>query len=101
MLLTISDDHQNEDILFCIYQLINQSPSVDNNSDMCDQAAMLTHTQTTQLFKVTKLTQNTILPIIFTLKTIHPARSAKNCDVYVGGKVRVAKFMMSWNLQLK
>ena len=57
MLLTISDDHQNEDILFCIYQLINQSPSVDNNSDMCDQAAMLTHTQTTQLFKVTKLTQ--------------------------------------------
>ena len=23
------------------------------------------------------------------------------CDVYVGGKVRVAKFMMSWNLQLK
>ena len=22
------------------------------------------------------------------------------CDVYVGGKVRVAKFMMSWNLQL-
>jgi len=52
---------------------------------------MLTHTQATQLFKVTKLTQNTILPIIFTLKTIHPARSAKNCDVYVGGKVRVAK----------
>ena len=23
-----------------------------------------------------------------------------DCDVYVGGKVRVAKLMMSWNLQL-
>ena len=56
---------------------------------------MLTEHKQTPLFKVTKLTQNTILPSIFTLKTIHPARSAINCDVYVGGKVRVAKFMMS------
>jgi len=55
---------------------------------------MLTEHKQTPLFKVTKLTQNTILPIIFTLKTIHPARSAINCDVYVGGKVRVSEFMM-------
>jgi len=62
---------------------------------------MLTQHKQTQLFKVTKLTQIKIsTKIIFTLKTIHPARSAINCDVYVGGKVRVAKFMMSWNLQL-
>jgi len=25
---------------------------------------------------------------------IHPARSAINCDVYVGGKVRVLEFMI-------
>ena len=55
---------------------------------------MLTEHKQTPLFKVTKLTQNTILPIIFTLKTIHPARSAINCDVYVGGKVRVSEFMI-------
>ena len=59
-----------------------------------DQAAMLTEHKQTPLFKVTKLTQNTILPIISTLKTIHPARSAINCDVYVGGKVRVSEFMI-------
>ena len=47
---------------------------VDNNK--IDQAAMLTHTQATPLLKVTKLTQIGILPIIFTLKTAHPARSA-------------------------
>ena len=41
-----------------------------------DQAAMLTQHKQTQLFKVTKLTQSTILRIIFTLKTGHPARSA-------------------------
>jgi len=58
-------------------------------------------TQATQLFKVTKLTQNTILPIIFTLKTIHPARSAINCDVYVGGKVKVSEFMIFLDLQLR
>ena len=34
-----------------------------------DQAAMLTQHKQTQLFKVTKLTQNTILPIIFTPTT--------------------------------
>jgi len=28
---------------------------------ICDKATILTHTQTTQLFKVTKLTQITIL----------------------------------------
>ena len=55
-----------------------------------DQATMLTEHKQTPLFKVTKLTQNTILPSIFTLKTSHPARSAINCDVYVGGKVRVS-----------
>ena len=64
-----------------------------------DQAAMLTEHKQTLLFKVTKLTQNTILPIIFTLKTIHPARSAINCDVYVGGKVRVSEFMIFLDLQ--
>ena len=58
-----------------------------------DQAAMLTQHKRTQLFKVTKLTQNTILPSIFTLITIHPARSAINCDVYVGGKVRGMIFL--------
>ena len=63
-----------------------------------DQAAMLTEHKQTQLFKVTKLTQNTIIPIIFTLKTIHPARSAKNYDVYVGGKVRVSEFMIFLDL---
>jgi len=55
---------------------------------------MLTQHKQTQLFKVTKLTQNTILPSIFTLTTSHPARSAINCDVYVGGKVRVSEFML-------
>ena len=60
---------------------------------------MLTQHKRTQLFKVTKLTQNTILQIIFTLKTIHPARSAINCDVYVGSKVRVSEFMIFLNLQ--
>ena len=35
---------------------------------------MLTQHKQTQLFKVTKLTQNTILRIIFTLKTGHPAQ---------------------------
>ena len=53
---------------------------------------MLTEHKQTPLFKVTKLTPNTILLIIFTLKTSHPARSAINCDVYVGGKVRVSEF---------
>jgi len=56
------------------------------------QAAMLTQHKQTQLSKVTKLTQIKILPSIFTLKTVHPARSAINCDVYVGGKVRVSEF---------
>ena len=64
-----------------------------------DQAAMLTEHKQTPLFKVTKLTQNPIL-IIFTLKTIRPARSAINCDVYVGGKVRVSEFMISLDLRL-
>jgi len=63
------------------------------------QAAMLTQHKQTQLFKVTKLTQIGILPIIFTLKTVHPARSAINCDVYVGGKVRVLEFMIFLTLQ--
>ena len=57
---------------------------------------MLTQHKQTPLFKVTKLTQNTILPIIFTPTTSQILLAApKNCDVYVGGKVRVAKFMMS------
>ena len=60
---------------------------------------MLTQHKQTQLSKVTKLTQNTILPIIFTLTTVHPARSAINCDVYVGGKVRVLEFMIFLTLQ--
>ena len=60
---------------------------------------MLTQHKQTQLSKVTKLTQNTILPIIFTLITVHPARSAINCDVYVGGKVRVLEFMIFLTLQ--
>ena len=62
---------------------------------------MLTEHKETPLFKVTKLhvTQNTILLIIFTLKTIHPAHSAINCDVYVGGKVRVSEFMIFLDLQ--
>ena len=57
------------------------------------QAAMLTQHKQTQLSKVTKLTQIKILTSIFTLKTVHPARSAINCDVYVGGKVRVSEFI--------
>ena len=60
---------------------------------------MLTQHKQTQLSKVTKLTQNTILPIIFTLITVHPARSAINCDVYVGGKVRVSEFMRFFYLE--
>jgi len=65
-----------------------------------DQAAILTEHKQTPLVKVTKLTQNTILPSIFTLKTSHPARSAINCDVYVGGKVRVSEFMISLDSRL-
>ena len=65
-----------------------------------DHAAMLTEHKQTPLFKVTKLTPNTILLIIFTLKTSHPARSAINCDVYVGGKVIVSEFMISLDLRL-
>ena len=42
---------------------------------------MLTEHKQTPLFKVTKLTQNTILPIIFTLKTIHPALPEKVKEV--------------------
>ena len=60
---------------------------------------MLTERKQTPLFKVTKLTQITILPSIFTLITVHPARSAINCDVYVGGKVRVLEFMIFLTLQ--
>ena len=60
---------------------------------------MLTEHKQTPLFKVTKLTQNTILTI-FTLKTSHPARSAINYDVYVGGKVKVSEFMISLDLRL-
>ena len=63
------------------------------------QAAMLTQHKQTQLSKVTKLTQIKILTSIFTLKTVHPARSAINCDVYVGGKVRVSEFMIFLDLQ--
>jgi len=37
---------------------------------------MLTQHKQTQLSKVTKLTQIKIRPSIFTLKTVHPARSA-------------------------
>ena len=60
---------------------------------------MLTEHKQTPLLKVTKLTQNTILRIIFTLITVHPARSAINCDIYVGGKVRVLEFMIFLALQ--
>jgi len=42
-------------------------------------------TQQTQL--VTKLTQIGILPIIFTLETIHPARSAITVTFMAGGKL--------------
>ena len=72
--------------------------TTDDNTVLCDKRHNAHTTQATQLFKVTKLTRNTI---IFTLKTIHPARSAINCDVYVGGKVGVAKSMMFQNLKLK
>ena len=37
---------------------------------------MLTQHKQTQLVEVTELIQNTILQTIFTLKTVHPARSA-------------------------
>ena len=51
-----------------IYQSINQSMST--TTGIYDQAAMLTqHKQTQLFFEVTKLTQNTILPIIFTPTT--------------------------------
>ena len=80
-----------------IYQSINQSMST--TTGIYDQAAMLTQHKQTLLFKVTKLTQNTILPTIFTLKTSYPAGSAINCDVYVGGKVRVSEFMIFLTLQ--
>jgi len=56
-------------------------------------------TQRTQLVKVTKLTQNSILQIIFNLKLFYPARSAINCDVYVGGKVRVLELMRFFYLK--
>ena len=61
---------------------------------------MLTEHKQTPLFKVTKLTQIKILPSIFTLITVHPARSAINCDIYGGGKVRVSEFMIFLVLQL-
>ena len=64
------------------------NPPGRQQQEYIDQAAMLTEHKQTPLFKVTKLTQNTILLIIFTLK------SAINCDVYVGGKVRVSEFMI-------
>ena len=48
---------------------------------------MLTHTQATQLFKVTKLTQIKILTSIFTLKTVHPARSAITVTFMAVGKL--------------
>jgi len=51
-------------------------------------------TQQTPLVKVTKRTQNTILPIIFILKTIKSCSQRHICDVYVGGKVRVSEFMI-------
>jgi len=57
---------------------------------------MLTQHKQTQLVKATVLTQNSILQIILTLKLFypaHPARSAINCDVYVGSKVRVSEFI--------
>ena len=63
------------------------------------QAAMLTQHKQTQLSKVPKLTQIKILPSIFTLITSHPARSAINCDVYVGGKVRVLELMRFFYLK--
>ena len=65
--------------------------STSTITGMYYQAAMLTQHKQTQLSKVPKLTQIKILPSIFTLKTVHPARSAINCDVYVGGKVRVSE----------
>ena len=42
---------------------------MSTTTEIYDQAAMLTQHKRTQLFKATKLTQNTILPIIFTPKT--------------------------------
>ena len=61
---------------------------------------MLTQHKQTQLFKVTKLTQIKISTNYFYSKNYsNPARSAKNCDVYVGGKVRVAEFMIFLDLQ--
>ena len=45
------------------------SVTISTTTGIYDPAAMLTQHKQTQLFKVTKLTQNTILPIIFTPTT--------------------------------
>ena len=66
---------------------------VSTTTVICDKATMLTHTQTTQLFKVTKLSQIKIF-LNFTNSNSYPARSAKNCDVYVGSKVGVPNLMI-------
>ena len=48
---------------------ISVNQSMSTTTGIYDQAAMLTQHKQTQLFKATKLTQNTILPIIFTPTT--------------------------------
>ena len=63
-----------DNLVYQIYQLRYQSTST--TTGMYYQAAMLTQHKQTQLSKVTKLTQIKILTSIFTLKTVHPARSA-------------------------
>jgi len=98
----ISSKYDNNRIILIPVSIISDNrinhPS-RQQQEYIDQAAMLTQHKQTPLFKVTKLTRNRILPIIFTLKTSHPARSAINCDVYVGGKVRVLEFMIFLALQ--
>ena len=79
--------------------MIYQSINVDNNRN--DQAAMLTPTQTNTVIQSHQTnSKHNSTNYFYSNNYSNPARSAINCDVYVGGKVRVAKFMMSWNLQL-
>ena len=57
------------------------------------------HNTTNTVSQSHQTNSNSILQIIFTLKLFYPARSAINCDVYVGGKVRVLELMRFFYLK--
>jgi len=70
------------------------SINVDNNRNIWLSCNAHTYTSNTVIQShQTNTNQN------FSKFYSYPARSAKNCDVYVGGKVRVAEFMIFLDLQ--